>query len=93
LLGDIFTVSQKERVMEIITSWMERGIEQGIEQGRKQVALRLVSRLLTKRIGELDASLDRRLQDLSIGQLEDLHDAALDFTQVSQLMSWLTSNE
>jgi Domain of unknown function (DUF4351) len=84
--------SQKDRVMEIVTSWMERGIEQGIEQGGKQEALRLVSRVLTKRVGELDAVLNQRLQDLSIGQLEDLHDAALDFTQVNQLMSWLISN-
>jgi Domain of unknown function (DUF4351) len=80
---------QKERVMEIVTSWMERGIE----QGGKQEALRLVSRVLTKRVGELDAVVDRRLQGLSVRQLEDLHDAALDFTQVNQLMSWLTSNE
>jgi Domain of unknown function (DUF4351) len=92
LFADLSTVSQKERVMEIVTSWMERGIEQGIEQGRKQVALRLVSRLLTKRVGELDAALNRRLQDLSVSQLEGLHDAALDFIQVNQLMSWLTSN-
>jgi Domain of unknown function (DUF4351) len=88
LFADLSTVSQKERVMEIVTSWMERGIE----QGRKQVALRLVSRLLTKRVGELDAALNRRLQDLSVSQLEGLHDAALDFIQVNQLMSWLTSN-
>jgi uncharacterized membrane-anchored protein YjiN (DUF445 family) len=88
-VANIKVESQKERVMEIVTSWMERGIE----QGGKQEALRLVSRLLTKRLGEFDAVLDRRLQGLSVSQLEDLHDAALDFTQVNQLMSWLTSNE
>jgi predicted transposase/invertase (TIGR01784 family) len=95
-VANIKKESQKERVMEIVTSWMERGIEQGIEQGiergGKQEALRLVSRVLTKRVGELDAMLNQRLQDLSISQLEDLHDAALDFTQVNQLMSWLTTN-
>ena len=27
---------QKEEIMEIVTSWMEKGIEQGLEQGREQ---------------------------------------------------------
>jgi predicted transposase/invertase (TIGR01784 family) len=92
-IANIKVESQKERVMEIVTSWMERGIEQGIEQGGKQEALRLVSRVLTKRVGKLDAALNQRLQGLSVNQLEDLHDAALDFMQLNQLMSWLTSNE
>jgi hypothetical protein len=91
-VANIKVESQKERVMEIVTSWMERGIEQGIEQGGKQEALRLVLRVLTKRVGELDTGLNQRLQGLSIGQLEALHDAALDFTQVNQLTSWLTSH-
>jgi hypothetical protein len=40
--------------MEIVTSWMERGIErgieQGIEQGRQQEALALNLRLLYRRL-------------------------------------------
>jgi hypothetical protein len=80
--------TQKEKVMQIVTSWME----QGIEQGEQKEALRLVSRVLTRRVGELEAGVSERLQQLSVSQLEDLLDAALDFTQVAEIESWLSQN-
>jgi hypothetical protein len=76
--------SEKERVMQIVTSWME--------QGEQKEALRLVSRVLIRRVGELDAEVNERLQQLSVSQLEDLHDAALDFAQLADLESWLNQN-
>jgi Domain of unknown function (DUF4351) len=51
-----------------------------------------VSRVLTRRVGELDAVMNKRLQQLSVSQLEDLLDAALDFTQIADLESWLNQN-
>jgi hypothetical protein len=80
--------TEKEKVMQIVTSWME----QGIEQGEQKEALRLVSRVLTRRVGELEAGLSDRLQQLTVSQLEDLLDAALDFTQVAEIESWLSQN-
>ncbi len=84
--------SEKERVMQIVTIWMEQGIEQGRIEGGKEEALRLVSRVLVRRVGELDAGVNERLQLLSVSQLEDLLDAALDFTQIANLESWLSQN-
>jgi hypothetical protein len=80
--------TDKEKVMEIVTSWMERGLE----QGEQKEALRLVTRALNRRVGELDAGLNERLQELSVTRLEDLFDAALDFSQMSDLISWLDAN-
>ena len=80
--------TEKEGVMQIVTSWME----QGIEQGEQKEALRLVSRVLNRRVGELDAGEIDRLQQLSVARLEDLLDAALDFTSRSDLESWLSQN-
>jgi hypothetical protein len=80
--------NEKERVMQIVTSWME----QGIEQGEQKEALRLVSRVLTRRVGELDASTSDRLQQLSVIQLEALLDAALDFTTLADLEIWLAQD-
>jgi Domain of unknown function (DUF4351) len=77
--------TEKEQVMQIVTSWME----QGIEQGEQKEALRLVSRVLLRRVGELDAGVNERLQLLSVSQLEDLHDAALDFSRMEDLTAWL----
>jgi Domain of unknown function (DUF4351) len=84
--------SEKEQVMQIVTSWMEQGIEQGRVEGEKEEALRLVSRVLIRRVGELDAGMNERLQQLSVIQLEDLLDAALDFTAIDNLEAWLSQN-
>jgi predicted transposase/invertase (TIGR01784 family) len=84
--------TEKEQVMQIVTSWMEQGIEQGIEQGEQKEALRLVSRVLHRRVGELDADVNERLQLLSVSQLEDLLDAALDFSQMGDLTGWLDTH-
>jgi flagellar biosynthesis/type III secretory pathway protein FliH len=84
--------TERERVMQIVTSWMEQGIEQGIEQGEQKATLKSVLRVLTRRVGELDAEVNKRLQQLSVSQLEDLLDAALDFTQMGDLEIWLNQN-
>jgi Domain of unknown function (DUF4351) len=80
--------TEKEQVMQIVTSWME----QGIEQGEQKATLKSVLRVLHRRVGELDASGNGRLQLLSVSQLEDLLDAALDFTQMEDLTGWLDTH-
>jgi hypothetical protein len=80
--------TEKEKVMQIVTSWME----QGIERGEQQATLKSVLRVLNRRVGELDGGTIDRLQQLTVSQLEDLLDAALDFTQVAQVESWLSQN-
>jgi flagellar biosynthesis/type III secretory pathway protein FliH len=89
--------AQKEKVMQIVTSWMERGIEQGLEQGLEQgeqkATLKSVLRVLTRRVGELELGQAQQLQQLSVSQLEELLDAALDFTQMNDLLSWLNAHQ
>jgi Domain of unknown function (DUF4351) len=80
---------QKEQVMQMVTSWMEKGIEQGIEQGEKQAILRSLQRILLKRLGLIAPEVDQQLQSLSISQLETLLDAAIDFHEQSELLTWL----
>lgn len=84
--------TEKEQVMQIVTSWMEQGIEQGIEQGEQKATLKSVLRVLHRRVGELDAGVNERLQLLSVNQLEDLLDAALDFSQMEDLTGWLDTH-
>ena len=84
---------RQERVMEIVTSWMEQGIEQGIEQGVKQgqqqEAQSLVLRMLGKRLGSLEREIEGRIAELSVEQLEELAEALLDFHAASDLTNWL----
>jgi len=72
---------EKEGVMEIVTSWMEKGLEQG-ERG-------LVLRQLRKRLGGLDEAAAARIEALSTDQLEELGEALLDFSNPDDLAVWL----
>lgn len=76
---------QQEEVMEIVTSWMEKGLQQGLQQGE----IKIIMRLLSRQIGVLTPELQERIQRLSIAQLEDLGEAILDFSRVDDLVTWL----
>ncbi len=86
-------IAQQEEVMEIVTSWMEQGIEQGRQEGkqegRQEEAQSLILRLLNRRIGAFDAQLQAQIQQLSLSQLENLGEALLDFSDTSNLITWL----
>jgi len=84
---------RQERVMEIVTSWMEQGIEQGIERGGKQGKSDLVLRMLRKRLGSLEAETEARVAELPVEQLEELAEALLDFTAPSELIGWLDAQD
>jgi hypothetical protein len=61
----------------------------GMRKGRHQAALSLVSRLLKRRFGELEPELVQRVSALTADQLEELGEALLDFSQVSDVSDWL----
>jgi flagellar biosynthesis/type III secretory pathway protein FliH len=88
---------EKERVMQMVTSWMEQGIEQGIErgieQGKERTALKMVQRALLHRIGVIEPEVDQQLRSLSVSKLENLFDAALDFNELPELINWLNQNQ
>ena len=59
------------------------------QEGEKQKAQSLVLRLLTRRLGNLDSNLTQAIANLEIAQLDELAEALLDFTDVSDLEGWL----
>jgi predicted transposase YdaD len=91
--------TQREVIMQIVTSWMEKGLQQGRQEGKQEgkqeEALALILRQLTRRIGEVTPQLQERLSQLSLTQLEDLAEALLDFSTEENLLGWLqrASNE
>jgi hypothetical protein len=70
--------------MQMVTSWME--------EGELKASLKMVRQVLLRRVGAIDPALDQRLQILSIPQLENLLDAALDFSEPPELLGWIQSN-
>jgi Domain of unknown function (DUF4351)/PD-(D/E)XK nuclease family transposase len=83
--------SAREGVMEIVTSWMERGIEQERERGMQREQA-LIVRQLQRQVGELPEALRRRVENLAIDQLEALGEALLVFTALPDLERWLGEN-
>jgi len=65
----------------------QRGLQRGLQQGEQQ----LIIRQLNRRVGEIESSLIERVQKLSVEQLEELGEALLDFTSVTDLQTWLQS--
>jgi flagellar biosynthesis/type III secretory pathway protein FliH len=101
---DRMGLAEREQVMEIVTSWMERGIERGIEQGIErgieqgieqgiEREMAFVLRLLTRHLGGLSSALEARIRHLSIEQVEALGEASLDFSSEADVITWLTQVE
>ncbi len=53
----------------------------------------IILRLLTKRVGIVSSEVEARVKALSLAMLEELFDAALDFTQMNDLMVWLDGHQ
>jgi Domain of unknown function (DUF4351) len=86
---------EQELIMQLSPLYLEKlqaaeqiGEQRGEINGRQDFVLRL----LKKRVGDISAEILAKVMELSLERLEDLYDAALDFTQVSDLISWLDLN-
>ena len=91
---------EEARVMEIVTSWMEKGIERGLQQGLQQgfqqgfqQALAreaaLVLYLLNDRFPGIPQSVEDEIRRLSIVEIELLGEALFKLASETDLRSWL----
>jgi predicted transposase/invertase (TIGR01784 family) len=89
--------TEREGIMQIVTSWMEQGIAEGRtegiaegeQRGRTEGERSLVLRLLVRRVGTLPANVEAQVQALALPQLEALGEALLDFAGLGDLNQWL----
>ena len=84
---------EEEQIMEIVTSWMEKGIEQGIEQGIKQGIeqgeQKIIKRQVKRRFNNITPTLESQINSLSSEQLENLADVIFDLQSLADLTNWL----
>jgi flagellar biosynthesis/type III secretory pathway protein FliH len=92
------SATEQEGVMQITTSWMRQGIEQGIERGIEQGIEQgierektLIIRQLKRKLGEINPSLETKIMQLSIDDVEVLGEALFDFSTVEDLINWLNT--
>lgn len=83
------TLQETRVYQEIKEEGRNEGREQGREQGRQEEAVNLVFRLLNKRFGLISREMRSSISRLSLVVLEDLSEALLDFTSLSDLHAWL----
>jgi predicted transposase YdaD len=69
-----------------------RVYQEALQEGRQEEGLSLVLRLLTRRVGVLTPELEAQVRSLSLTQIEELSEALLDFTDISDLRAWLPAN-
>lgn len=68
---------------------LQKGLQQGIQQGRQEGEATLIVRLLNRRFGNLDPQIQQRVHELSTNQLENLAEALLDFSSLTDLINYL----
>lgn len=69
----------------------EEGRVEGRVEGRQEEAVNLIIRLLTKRFGQLPGEMRDSISGLPLPVLENLSEALLDFTSLSDLPTWLAA--
>ena len=102
---DQVDASERDDVMELMTSWERKGLEAGLAQGRLEgrneglvegrvegrieERVELVQRQLRRRLGKLPDSLKQQVAGLSFAAAGRLGTDLLDFESVDDLQRWL----
>jgi hypothetical protein len=80
---------EREKVMEITTSWEEKGIEIGLKQGERKGEQKMILLLLKARFSKLSKRTESRIQKLPTNKLEELGKALFSFQDKRDLENWL----
>jgi predicted transposase YdaD len=65
---------------------------QGKQEGKQEEALALVKRLLNRKLPQINPETENKINQLSVGKLEDLIEALLDIDTEADLVNWLNLN-
>lgn len=98
ILANKFPDLTQEMIMQILdlnqaditqSRFYQEIMTKGLQEGRRAEATALVLRQLKRRLGRLPLTQEKRVQALSVEQLEVLGEALLDFTDIADLESCL----
>ena len=68
----------EQGLMQGMEQGLKQGLESGLERGKREQALVTLVRILEHRFGRVPAAVRDRLVEMTLGQLEDLTDVALE---------------
>lgn len=66
--------------------------EEFLQEGRQEGEVSLVLRLLTRQIGAVSPEVRSQIQTLPLAQIEALGEALLEFSDPTDLVTWLQAN-
>ena len=93
---DKINLVEKEVVMEIVTSWMQKGIEQGLQQGRQEGRqegeVLIIKKLLNRKLGNLDLEILEKIEKLDVAKIEELADSIMEINSILDLENWLSKH-
>jgi hypothetical protein len=82
---------EKEKIMQITTSWKEEGRLEGQKEGQKEGQSNTILRLLNRKLGNLPEEIATRIKSLEPEQLDTLTEDLLDFETFEDLNRWLSN--
>ncbi|NER50974.1 MAG: Rpn family recombination-promoting nuclease/putative transposase [Symploca sp. SIO1B1] len=86
---ELETVARRGMLLQDEKGRITYAREEALEEGQIIQAIAVVKRLLQKRFGEIPAAIVSQVESLSLAELESLTDEILDFTGLSDVLSWL----
>ena len=86
---DMTVLRESPWYQEILKEGLETGQQQGLQQGLRQGELSLVLRQIFRRFGAIDSSLELKIKQLSVDELDFLGESLFDFSDISDLVNWL----
>jgi predicted transposase YdaD len=89
-------LQEQEQIMQITTSWEQKGIvkgrEEGREEGQKEGQVTTILRLLNRKLGNLPEESVTQIKCLEPSQLDTLTEDLLDFETFDDLNCWLSNS-
>ena len=70
----------------------QKGRQEGEQKGRQEGELNLIIRLLNRRLGVVTPNQENQIRSLSLPGLEALGEALLDFTNPTDIDTWLNTH-
>lgn len=84
-------LEEKEKIMQITTSWKEEGRLEGRLEGQKQGQVTTILRQLNRKLNNIPEKIADRIKSLETSQLDSLTEDLLDFQSLDDLQNWLNN--
>jgi predicted transposase YdaD len=84
-------LQEQEQIMEITTSWEQKGIVRGRQEGRQEGQSTTILKLLNRKLGILPSAITTQIQSLEPNQLDSLTEELLSFETLDDLHQWLNN--